>query len=134
MNRQLLKKIWPETSRTAPFEADRPGLPPDWRGMASFLPVEPGLRHLRPAQRRWAWKRISVPADRRGLDLRQYAVTARLRRFFDDFNVRTLGDLDGLDYAQMSRFRNCGRVTVEELYVLVEEILQPPGAYLGQDI
>lgn len=62
---------------------------------------------------------ILIPISERGRSIGSIALSVRLRHVLESRNIRILGDLNGLNYRQISKFRNCGRKTAKELQELV---------------
>lgn len=71
---------------------------------------------------------IVIPQDERGRLLSSFSVSVRLGHMFQFKRFRLLGELHGLTYDEISKYRNCGRRTVEELRMLVRNVQrsEPP--------
>jgi hypothetical protein len=65
---------------------------------------------------------IVVPQEARGRLLSSFLVSVRLAHVLQFKNFRLLGELHGLTYYEVSKYRNCGRKTVEELRQLVRNV------------
>ena len=62
--------------------------------------------------------RISIPAALRDRPIQSFKISTRLRHVLEP-NIRRIGELHGLPYAEVLSWRGCGRGTLEELQVLV---------------
>lgn len=65
---------------------------------------------------------IVIPQDARGRALTSFSLSVRLTRVLHLQMFRLLGELHGLTYLEVSKFRNCGRKTVEELRQFVRNV------------
>lgn len=65
---------------------------------------------------------IFIPQEARGQPLSAYSVSARLEHIFGWKNLRLAGDLHGLTFSEVSKFRNCGKKTLDELRELVRAV------------
>jgi Bacterial RNA polymerase, alpha chain C terminal domain/Sigma-70, region 4 len=50
-------------------------------------------------------------------------MSVRLRNVLEGNNMRVLGDLNGLDFEEFAKFKNCGRTSVNELRDLIQRAL-----------
>ncbi len=62
---------------------------------------------------------ISIPAAARGLELSDLPMSLRLKNVLGWKACHVLGDLDGVRFSELARWRNCGKVTVLELMGIV---------------
>ena len=75
---------------------------------------------------------IFIPQGARGQLISNFPVSVRLQHIFEYKRFRFLGDIQGISYAEFSKFRNCGKKTVAELRELVRTIQRTqPDAQLG---
>lgn len=65
---------------------------------------------------------IFIPTSERGRSLGTVALSVRLRNILKIKNILILSDLNGLNYQDIIKYRNCGRKTVIELRELVREL------------
>ena len=65
---------------------------------------------------------IFIPTSERGRSIGTVALSVRLRHVLEIRNIRILGDLNGLNYQDIIKYKNCGRKTVIELRELVREL------------
>jgi len=65
---------------------------------------------------------IVIPQEARGRLLSSFSTSVRLAHVFQFKKFRLLGELHGLTYYEISKYRNCGRKTVEELRQLVRNV------------
>src|SRR5450759_4433262 len=65
---------------------------------------------------------IVIPQEERGRLLSSFSVSVRLMHIFQFKKFRLLGELHGLTYSEIAKYRNCGRRTVEELRGLVRSV------------
>lgn len=79
--------------------------------------------------------RIDIPSLMAARELSEFNMSARLRRLLNENNFRALGDLHGVDYLNLLKLRNCGKITVLELEALIRKVqhealirLSQPGA------
>jgi hypothetical protein len=62
---------------------------------------------------------ISIPAAARRFELSELPMSVRLKNVLGWKACRLLGDLDGVRFSELARWRNCGKVTVLELMGIV---------------
>ncbi|MGO8837675.1 MAG: hypothetical protein ACLQAH_01560 [Limisphaerales bacterium] len=67
---------------------------------------------------------IVIPQEMRGQPLSCFSVSVRLGHIFEFKKFRLLGELHGLTYDEIAKYRNCGRRTIDELQVLVRKVQQ----------
>ena len=69
---------------------------------------------------------IFIPPELASCELSKYKISARLRGVLGFNNYWRLGDLDGVAYKDLLELRNCGKVSVAELKVLVKSLPHDP--------
>ena len=62
---------------------------------------------------------IVIPAAAREMPVSSFAISARLQNILGWKECRVLGDLDGLRFSEVARWRYCGKTTVLELLGIV---------------
>ena len=65
---------------------------------------------------------VVIPQEGRGRLLSSFSTSVRLANIFEFKKFRLLGELHGLTYREIGKYRNCGRRTVEELRGLVRSV------------
>lgn len=65
---------------------------------------------------------IFIPMAERGRSLGTVKLSVRLRHILGAKNIRILGDLNGLDYADIKKYQNCGSKTIIELREVVRQL------------
>ena len=65
---------------------------------------------------------IFIPQEARGQLLSSFSLSMRLRNIFAFKEFRLLGELHGLTYDEVSKYRNCGQKTLKELRELVYNV------------
>jgi len=72
---------------------------------------------------------IVIPPDARGQVLTEFSLSNRLANVLRALKAQQLGDLHGFTFQEISRYRNCGAVTIAELRRLIEKVCpRPPDA------
>jgi hypothetical protein len=67
-------------------------------------------------------ERIFIPSVFRGCLIKTFVLSVRLSNVLEYKNIRLAGELNGLNYAEFIKWRNCGRKTVIELQNLVGQL------------
>ena len=62
---------------------------------------------------------IFIPTAERGRSVKAFVLSVRLRNVLEAGKIQLTGDLHGKSYAEIARYRNCGRKTLVELRELV---------------
>jgi Sigma-70, region 4 len=90
---------------------------------------DPSTRVFVPSPQAPIDERIFIPQEARGRAISPFQVSVRLRHVLELKRFCILGDLHGISYAELGKFRNCGKKTVTELRELVRIIqrTQPIG-------
>jgi hypothetical protein len=62
---------------------------------------------------------IVMPVAARPMPISSFAMSSRLEHLLGWKECRTLGDLNGLRFSEVARWRNCGRMTLLELLGII---------------
>jgi hypothetical protein len=62
---------------------------------------------------------IVIPAVALEMPVSSFALSMRLQNVLGWKECRVMGDLDGLRFSEVARWRNCGKVTVRELLGII---------------
>ncbi len=65
---------------------------------------------------------IFIPMTDRGRSLGTVELSVRLRHILDAKNIRIFGDLNGLNYEEIKKYKNCGSRTIVELRELIRQL------------
>jgi len=68
--------------------------------------------------------RIVISKEARTWEITRYSISERLRHLLEWQNVRVFGDLNGLRYSRMVRWRGWGLQSLAELLSLVARVQQ----------
>ena len=63
--------------------------------------------------------KIAIPVAARAMPISSYAMSSRLQNVLGWKECRTLGDLEGLRFSEVGRWRNCGKRTLLELLGII---------------
>jgi hypothetical protein len=65
---------------------------------------------------------IIISKEARGWEISRYGISERLKHLLEWQNVRVFGDLHGLRYSRMNRWRGWGIHTIAELLAMVARV------------
>ena len=70
----------------------------------------------------WGSESIFIPAAERGRPVKSLVLSVRLGNVLEAKGIHLTGELHGKTYAEIAKYRNCGRKTVVELRELVRQM------------